>query len=924
MLCNSVEGSCLFCATHNTSPRQLLLSSTVPLPPQSPPPLLIRIACCPMQPTSTMAAAPTIRLFILAAAFPLVSALPYCSLLEVRAVTTITTSDTRFSVGTYTAHGLYQAATATAAPIAPQPSAATPFRSNGVQGGEDEEIVRRTAPAPDFTTAPEIPPGGWRGTWPALGPALKKPVSGGNTPPTGDQSSRTPLGLGLGPVHGLRGGFDVIQPPGKRAEPPEDAVASHSPAPTPHPQRDGSLAEASSAVPPLIEESGVSNAKAATDSRSVDGLGLATALLASPSEAVTPAPATTVQPAAVWSPQVIATSLALIPVILAITVICCLILFMILHCCTPREITHVTNNTFTTKVVRRTPPRDAEKPPPGPARGLPDDHAPVQTVARPERAAEAAVVSQNDGILDPSPSSDLYLPQQYYAPRQHAPASHSVPSTPPQAITAGNWHRGLLGFGSRKSPSIKSSSLLRPSVPPSLLGGPNAETSYVLSQASRRLEDEALSHHQHHPLSTVPASPLSAGPGPGSVFRPPSSPAAEGEWEQGPHPPHGERRTSLTSGLQDTGCGTHTLRNRRKGMRDTWLSNLFVEKAPGTENLVILEQRDGALRGASVGGAVEPEPVQAASETSGPPRRPHHEAPGKPLRRRVSKPPKPSKATLRADVDIQAVEEKMKKKPNPKPHTVPRVKSVQRYSREINPKSAGSVSAEALLLAIPRGQPPISSLGSGDLWGGVGPEIPGGKENTNERHTPIPPLSRHTAFEGPAVADAATRVVKEGQQEARAEPDPAVVPLAPPNNPDGPTDLMAFRARVRLIEEEINRRLQAAVDDQVEQDELCLHMMASLDGTANSPPAMGSRLSSGLLAPGWLLDPDDDRLWGSGRVDSVLINGGTNDGGTDGGGGRLSGSSSQISSAPKTSELGETFMDEGVSTTTLGTVQSID
>lgn len=168
----------------------------------------------------------------------------------------------------------------------------------------------------------------------------------------------------------------------------------------------------------------------------------------------------------------------------------------------------------------------------------------------------------------------------------------------------------------------------------------------------------------------------------------------------------------------------------------------------------------------------------------------------------------------------------------------------------------------------------------------------------------------------------ALRMVKEEQEETRPEPDLAVVPLAPPNNPDGPTDLKAFQARAQLADEEIGRQLQDAVDDQTEQDELSIRMVASLDGVANTPPAMASGVDTSLLAPGWLLNPHDGGPLGSVRVDSVLASRGTDGGGADDEGGHLSGSS-QTPSAAGTGGVEETFMDERVSTTAIGAVQSI-
>jgi hypothetical protein len=245
----------------------------------------------------------------------------------------------------------------------------------------------------------------------------------------------------------------------------------------------------------------------------------------------------------IWTPQVISTSLALIPVILSISIVCVLLLFMLLHCCSPKEVTHVTNNTYTTRIVgRRQNPEESRSIQPGATDGL--NEVPMEMIR------ESTEPSQ------PSPSSDLYMP--HYI-------RHDSPVSNEKQVVKKKWHRGLLSIG-------RGSKILHPYLNASRERGMTTDGTldpgYVLTQAAKRLEK-------------LPARPMSP-------------------------TPTNESQAGLSSGLQETACGRETLRDRRKGMRDHWLSSLFTDRAPGTENLVVVEQQDGLQRGASTGGAREP------------------------------------------------------------------------------------------------------------------------------------------------------------------------------------------------------------------------------------------------------------------------------------------------------------------------------
>jgi hypothetical protein len=168
------------------------------------------------------------------------------------------------------------------------------------------------------------------------------------------------------------------------------------------------------------------------------------------------------------------------------------------------------------------------------------------------------------------------------------------------------WHNGLLDLGSkRNSPRLNGAKFFRNFVPSSLRGESDEpestnsgrmDTDYVLSQASKRLQ-QVPPVQDDRSLSTI--SENAGGDGvPLSL-------------------PHRKKSRAV---LPDTEYGRETLRDRRKGMRDSWLDGLFAVRAPGTENLVILEQRNGSLRGASVGGAVVPETIHL-TDSSSPPRK---------------------------------------------------------------------------------------------------------------------------------------------------------------------------------------------------------------------------------------------------------------------------------------------------------------
>lgn len=62
--------------------------------------------------------------------------------------------------------------------------------------------------------------------------------------------------------------------------------------------------------------------------------------------------------------------------------------------------------------------------------------------------------------------------------------------------------------------------------------------------------------------------------------------------------PTNDNEESWASGLQNVE-GRETLRDRRTGLRNSWLSSLFVNKVPGTENLIIIDDGQGVLHGVS-------------------------------------------------------------------------------------------------------------------------------------------------------------------------------------------------------------------------------------------------------------------------------------------------------------------------------------
>lgn len=291
----------------------------------------------------------------------------------------------------------------------------------------------------------------------------------------------------------------------------------------------------------------------------------------------------------IWSPDVINTTLTLIPVILSITVVSVLLLFSILHCCSPHEVTHVTN-TYTTKLVKRKAPgktRPAEATEQGAILENGPEDSPHPVTAPREQQAD---VQESSGGF--SPSSDLYIP--HYPRHSHKVVSQEVRTDSSKVYK--QWHRGLLNLnGLRRSPKFVLEKPNAPKLQTRLTRSSRLDsrhdTKYVLSQASHRLQDLPKNKRRKRPhtdLSTIA----------GSVGE---SVAAD------------EQPTIITplktGVLGESRCGKATLRDNRAGMRESWLNNLFAQKAPGTENLVVLEQKDGQLRGASVGGAQDPDAI---------------------------------------------------------------------------------------------------------------------------------------------------------------------------------------------------------------------------------------------------------------------------------------------------------------------------
>jgi len=776
-----------------------------------------------------------------------VSALPYN---HCRRSTIITTTDARFNVGTFTAHGseytptiplqhelLFSFPTPPAVdrhhchdpgyvgyPIGPTRAQPTTVKAGATVlslGG----LVKRTAPLPEPTVALMDSSSWWRGPRPSAGPLPRKQIveelfgevqsveSGSGNRKAGLMQHSLDRGL-----YGARWWEGRGRGEGKLALESSSTgvpVSKRSPSAESQPQGDTDKTTPEFTID-LNDATSGDQASAKVESKDS----------ASPDfdflDGVVARPIPTTSPLPIWTPDVIATSLALIPVILAITIVCCLLLFTILHCCSPREITHVTNNTYTTKIVKRTP-RDTEKPRPTTEGPSGNDNG--QGITPPQPAVVAPSDAQADGNLDqrtePSPSSDLYIP--------HYPRQYSVISVNSGESAEKRWHRGLLDLGRRKNLS-RQTSFLHPFVPSSLLtsSDSNVDTSYILNQASKRLETVPP-----RPLSTVPASPLPSSPSPASSspMKPPLT-----------SPEQRKAKTTLATGLQDTGCSSETLRNRRKGMRDNWLSSLFVEKAPGTENLVILEQRDGAIRGASVGGAREPETLQV-TECSSTPVKVTINVQDKELRRHGSEIRRSDNTTAKGNhIQTKANNRGAQKTRN----FGLRFGSVPQRLGEMNSKSVTVRSVGPMIYEV---QSPVSGGGYQGSQSDLGysdtslpDEIPKsnmGKENVIIEHARSRRTSEDTYV---SRIDATLRVPVNHAEEMMTIENNFLIP---PPAFDGLVDSTPFN-QLTNFEEEFARQLKEAVRQEVE-DELQLQLVESLDGSANSPDGLG-QVGMGL---GW-------------------------------------------------------------------------
>ncbi|KAI5784450.1 hypothetical protein FPQ18DRAFT_309852 [Pyronema domesticum] len=521
-------------------------------------------------------------------------------------------------------------------------------------------------------------------------------------------------------------------------------------------------------------------------------------------------------PVTIWTPEVMAASTALIPLILAVTVVCCLLLFCVLHWCTPREKTGITNNTFLTKVVKKPKPNNQDttsanqEPVAAPGNQDPHGQSPAITVTSPtpESHTPRRNAPQMDGNSDEdlAPRGDPNQPMDLYMP-------YSFPQRRRNGMRPDSWHRGLLDL-SAKRPNAGRSSYFRTFAPESLIGSGNrnetTNTSYVLAQASKRLQEV-----QNDPLSTVPGSSE-------DILTTPSPITNQSVWTL-----EGPRRASLTTALQDTECGVETLRDRRKGLRDNWLGNLFAERAPGTENLVILEQTDGAIRGASIGGRKEPESPEIA-ECWTPP----------------------------VNVSVEVVENSVASSSNAympgrltkrtKRHSIVRI--------QCEPEILGEISEVATSIPTPF---PVSE-GPASETAEVLFEYDSSDSKTGESREDLSSAFPNSDYNEKYLMeeDIADQEVDLGSKEVLnyVPPDkdyeyhsfphdknsvedwtkahyPSVNTLFQDNSTIGS---MPMAVRAKLIEEAMDLALQRAVDDQVEEEELKIHLVPTLDGPADS------------------------------------------------------------------------------------------
>jgi hypothetical protein len=268
-----------------------------------------------------------------------------------------------------------------------------------------------------------------------------------------------------------------------------------------------------------------------------------------------------VNQSAIWTPEVISATLALMPIILSISVVCVMVLFMLLHCFAPKETTHVTNNSYTTKLFKRSTSDQGGGP------NLPMDGPPSLNIHR-----NHGETIQNNPITQ---TSNIRA-EECGAPSQN---NHRIPQAHRSGIpliepSPRMWHHGLLNMWNQEDTSWE----------------------YPLSSVN-----EIPAYHDKNELTDRRMDP-ECGINQ-DLGRRESNSTHILYPNTGSAPDERFVRASLTTGLQDNECGRETLRYRRTRMRDQWLSHLFLEKNPIAQNVGMVEQLDGIQRGVAIGGA---------------------------------------------------------------------------------------------------------------------------------------------------------------------------------------------------------------------------------------------------------------------------------------------------------------------------------
>lgn len=261
----------------------------------------------------------------------------------------------------------------------------------------------------------------------------------------------------------------------------------------------------------------------------------------------------------IWTPETMAATLGMIPVVLAVTLLCIVLLFLLLCCYKPREpFKHEQQRNYARPTSSRRLPPDLHHP-----RALrhiePVPHADGPSDAR---SGNGTSIRTLNPVIQAPPNSSLgNLSMEEIRIEDIQP--EFISEKPVQR----NWLKRLVDSRSGKPPTPESDVYMN--IPSFKRQPPPHNRDYPVPAFTENLLQEASNK-----LAAQPGIPSSS--------------------ERSPQNAH---TTSLRISEQ-----SNTVYNRRKQHRDRWLSNIFIDKAPGTENLIVIPKNDGIASGAALGG----------------------------------------------------------------------------------------------------------------------------------------------------------------------------------------------------------------------------------------------------------------------------------------------------------------------------------